>query len=306
MILVFGSLNADLVFPVETLPKPGETVLGTHYLTVPGGKGANQAVAAGRFGAKTMMAGMVGDDAFGAVAITELEASNVDTSLIGRSEMPTGCATICVDVAGENQIIVASGANREAHAGLVPDDYLRRDTTVLLQMEIPTNENWHLAERAKARGARIILNNAPASAIPHEVWPVLDIVICNELEVIAAAERFDFDGRDPVAAAEAVNTQAGTSLIVTLGGDGAVALADGERWRVAALPIEPVDTTAAGDSFVGAFAAGLDEGFDLPTALHRASIAGALACLTTGSMPAIARRADIDARRNDLMPPVRF
>jgi ribokinase len=304
MILVFGSLNADLVFPVETLPKPGETVLGTHYLTVPGGKGANQAVAAGRFGARTMMAGMVGDDAFGAAAIAELEASNVDSSLIGRGETPTGCAAICVDAAGENQITVASGANLDAHAGQVPDDHLGPDTTVLLQMEISLQENWRLAERSKARGAWVILNNAPAAAIPDNAWPNLDMVVCNEPEIIAAAEHFGFIGRDPVAAAESVNRQTGTSLIITLGGDGAVALADGERWRVAALPIAPVDTTAAGDSFVGAFAAGLDEGLNLPTALHRASIAGALTCLAAGAMPSIAYRADIDARIADLALPV--
>jgi ribokinase len=171
-------------------------------------------------------------------------------------------------------------------------------------MEISLQENWRLAERSKARGAWVILNNAPAAAIPDNAWPNLDMVVCNEPEIIAAAEHFGFIGRDPVAAAESVNRQTGTSLIITLGGDGAVALADGERWRVAALPIAPVDTTAAGDSFVGAFAAGLDEGLDLPTALHRASIAGALTCLAAGAMPSIAYRADIDARIADLALPV--
>lgn len=304
MILVFGSLNADLVFPVETLPKPGETVLGAHYLTVPGGKGANQAVAAGRFGARTMMAGMVGDDAFGAAAIAELKAASVDTSLIGTGDTPTGCAAICVDAAGENQIAVASGANRTAHAGLVPDDRLGPDTTVLLQMEIPLAANWRLAMRAKTRGARVVLNNAPAAAIPDDIWPALDTVICNELEITAAAERFGHTGGDPLAAAAALKAKLETTLIVTLGSAGAVALAGDERWRVGALAIEPVDTTAAGDSFVGAFAAGRDEGFDLPAALHRASIAGALTCLTTGAMPSIAHRADIEARIGDLALPV--
>ncbi len=303
MILVFGSINADLVFPVETLPKPGETVLGADYLTVPGGKGANQAVAAGRFGAPTRMAGMVGDDDFGRAAVAELHAAKVDAALVATGGAPTGCAAICVDANGENQIAVAGGANRTVHAGLVPDDALGPDTTVLLQMEVPLEENWRLADRAKAAGARVILNNAPAAHIPDDIWPVLDYVICNELEIAAAAERFGITGRDPEDAADALRAKVPTALVVTLGSDGALALAHEAKWRVGALKIDPVDTTAAGDSFVGAFAAGLDEGQDLPDALHHASVAGALTCLAAGAMPSIADRAAIDARLGELSPP---
>ena len=182
MIVVFGGLNMDLVFPVQHLPRPGETVLGTRYQTVAGGKGANQAVAACRAGAATAMAGCVGQDAFGDLVVEELRAAGVNGSAIGRVDEPTGCAAIGVDSAAENQIMVASGANLRARADQVPDSFLTPETTVLLQLEVTIEENWRLLARAKSAGARTVLNAAPAHPIPGHVLADLDALIMNEHE----------------------------------------------------------------------------------------------------------------------------
>ena len=179
MIVVFGGLNIDLVFPVARLPRPGETVLGQSYQIVAGGKGANQAVAASRAGAATRMVGAAGNDPFGARVTEELAATGVDVTGVIRVDRPTGCAVIGVDDAAENQIMVASGANLEARANQAPDEWLTPDTTVLLQLEVNLDENWHLLRRAKAHGARTVLNTAPAQAIPSEVLGLLDILIMN-------------------------------------------------------------------------------------------------------------------------------
>src|SRR5436305_1801236 len=165
MILVFGSINIDLMVPVPELPHPGETVLGGDYQLLPGGKGANQALAACRAGASVTMAGAVGNDGFAAAALELLRRDGVDLGLVRRVERPTGCAAIMVGESGENLIAVAPGANTEAVASAVPDEVLGSGTIVLCQMEVPVAETAALTRRAAARGARIVLNLAPALAI---------------------------------------------------------------------------------------------------------------------------------------------
>src|SRR5215471_8926917 len=162
MILVFGSINVDVVVPVRHLPRPGETVLGDDYAILPGGKGANQALAAWRDGARVMMAGAVGNDDFAAVALAGLQHEGIDLTMVQRVARPTGCASIMVGADGENLIAVASGANTDVRADAVPDAVLGPGTLLVCQMEVPTAENAALLRRACVLGARTILNLAPA------------------------------------------------------------------------------------------------------------------------------------------------
>jgi ribokinase len=173
MILVFGSINIDLVFALPSLPRPGETVLGNGYRSVPGGKGANQAVAASRDGAKVSMVGRVGRDGFGEMMRASLREAGVDVSGVLDSDGPTGCAAVCVDGEGRNLIAVAGGANLLARAANIPEALLTPETTLLLQLEVPVPEVQAAARRAKAKGARVILNLGPALKLPLSTswWP---------------------------------------------------------------------------------------------------------------------------------------
>src|SRR5690349_735828 len=180
MVVVFGSINVDLIVPVPRLPFPGETVLGGDYSLLPGGKGANQALAARRAGAQVIMAGAVGEDAFADAALELLRRDGVDLDLVRRGAQPTGCAAIQGGEAGENLIAVAPGANRDAMASAIPDAPLGPGTTVLCQNEAPIAESAALLRRAGARGARSMLNLAPAGPIPAGLLGELDFLIVNE------------------------------------------------------------------------------------------------------------------------------
>lgn len=296
MILVFGSLNMDLVLAAAAIPRPGETVIGEGYRTLPGGKGDNQAVAASRAGARVAMAGAVGDDAFGRTLTGNLRREGVATDLVAVADRPTGIAMITVDPAGENAISVAAGANLSVAASAVPDAALTPETTLLMQMEVRQEENWALLRRARARGVRTVLNVAPAAEVPVEALEALDVLVVNQHEATAVARHLGLPADGPVdGTARALSGRAGLTCVVTLGGDGALAVADGALWRVAALPVEPVDTTGAGDTFTGVFAAGLDAGLALGETLRRASVAAALACRGWGAQDSMPRAADIDA-----------
>jgi ribokinase len=305
MIVVFGSVNIDVVVPVERLPRPGETVLGPAYRLVPGGKGANQALAARRAGGAVHLIGRVGRDGFSDVALADLREAGVDLSALLADELPTGCALIPVDGEGQNLIVVASGANRLATESQVPDALLDSSAVVVLQMEVPLAENWRLVRRAKARGARVLLNCAPVALVPHGSLAALDWLVVNEseAELLARSLNLAFDG--PREAGRAIARSVGITVIVTLGGEGAVAYAGAAAWAIGALPIKPVDTTAAGDAFVGGFAVAMADGADLPTALHWASVAGGLACTVAGAQPSLPTKAMIDARLADLTLPQR-
>ena len=291
MIIVFGSINVDLVARVAALPGPGETVLARNYSAVAGGKGANQAVAAARAGAAVRMIGCVGRDGFAWTALSLMRDCAVDVSAVEVVDEPTGCAMIGVDSAGSNQIIVASGANRLVRAAQLDDELLAPDTTLLLQLECDLEETWAVIARAKARGARVILNCAPAASVPPDVAASCDVLVMNEIEAVMLAERSD----DPVASARALAAAWGVTTVVTLGADGARAFEPGAAWRIGALAVEAVDTTAAGDAFVGVLAAALDAGEALAGALGQASVAGGLACETAGAQPSLPGRAAIDA-----------
>ncbi len=304
MITVFGSINVDLVVQVPNLPGAGETVLGPGYDVTPGGKGANQAVAAARAGAEVRLVGCVGNDSFADVALAELRGAGVVLDGVRRDRRPTGCAFISVDRAGQNQIVVAQGANgglRERH---LPDDWLDPATLVVLQMEVPLAENWALVTRACARGARTLLNAAPAAPIPGLALAALDWLVVNENEALVLARRLGTEGSDAESAGRTLAHALGITTVVTLGSSGAVAFQRAAAWRIGTLPVAPVDTVAAGDAFVGAFAAALDKGQELPDALRRASVAGGLACLKQGAQTSLPDAASIEARLGELAPAV--
>jgi ribokinase len=287
MIIVFGSLNVDMVLPVESMPRPGDTLLCPEYKLHPGGKGANQAVAAAHMGADVHMFGCVGDDSFSHLCRDSLNASKVQTQYMVTCDKPTGCATICVDARGENMITVASGANLLASSALVPDEMLTDSSILVLQMEVRPEENWQLIERASQRGTRVILNLAPAQAIPDHILKSLSVLVMNQIEATVLALNLGFDIISPTIAARRISSKYGITCIVTLGADGAFAASPQGTWTVQALPITAVDTTAAGDAFVGVFAASLAKDMTLDESLRRATVASGLACTSVGAQTSL-------------------
>jgi len=183
MILIFGSINVDLIVPVPNLPQPGETVLGGDYALVPGGKGANQALAARRAGSEVVLAGAVGPDSFAGIALELLQRGGVDTHLVRVVHRPTGCAAIVVSQAGENAIAVAPGANTSVRSDQVPDESFDANTILLAQMEVPVRETETLMGRVRARGGRCLLNLAPALPIDLRLLSAIDLLVANEGEV---------------------------------------------------------------------------------------------------------------------------
>jgi len=305
MIVVFGSINTDLVIEVASLPRPGETVLAPDYRAVPGGKGANQALAARRAGGEVWMYGCVGNDEFATVALELLERDGVDLSGLARSDKATGCAAVLVAPDGENQIVVASGANRDARMTSVPDRALGPGTTLILQLEVDTAETTALIARARALGARIVLNAAPAAPLPEAALAALDVLIVNQLEATMLAEVVGCPASDAATAARRLVDRLGCLVVATLGHDGSIAIGANETWHVDALPIAARDTTGAGDTFAGVFAGALDGGASVDDALARASVASALACREIGAQQSIPTAAIIDARLGEIDPPRR-
>jgi ribokinase len=300
MLVILGSVNADLLFKVKKLPAPGETVLCPGYEMAPGGKGSNQAAAAAKAGAATRFIGHLGDDAYGPIVRKLLVEAGIDCSGLATSARPTAIAVIGVDESGENAIIVASGANLDTAADQVPDELLGPGTTLLCQNEIRMSETAAILARGKARGARTILNLAPAGPLEPAVLDTLDVLVVNEIEARMAAGTRE---GEPVDLARRLAAEHQLTCVVTLGAAGAVAIGPDGGWQVGSLPIRPVDTTGAGDAFVGVLAAGLDAGLAMPEALHRASIGAGLACLAMGAQSAQPRAAEIESRLGELPPP---
>lgn len=283
MIVCFGSINLDLIFAVPALPVAGQTVLGPDLRIEPGGKGANQAVAAARDGGGVVFAGCVGQDSLADDAMRLLSDSGIDIARVRKVARATGCASICVDAEGRNLIAVASGANLAARASQVEDALLGPGTTLLLQMEVPVHEIEALIRRARQAGCRIVLNLAPAGPLARDALGMLDLLVVNEDEAAALARQ---RGCAPDAAA--LHAALGVGVVVTLGENGLdAATADG-AWRLPAAPVAVVDTTGAGDCFTGVLAGALDRGLPMPEALARATRGAGLCCTragTQGSMP---------------------
>jgi ribokinase len=292
MIVVFGSINLDLVAQVARIPAPGETLAGNSFATMPGGKGANQALAAARAGARVKMFGAVGRDAFAATALANLEASGVDLSGVTAVDDATGVALIHVDAQGENAITVVAGANGRARAAQVPDAVLDSGTTLVLQLEVPIAEVAALVGRAGS--AHVILNAAPAAAFPDSLLRRVGTLIVNESEAMVVGADLRLP-TTPYEFAEAAALRYHCTVVLTLGSKGALAVRDGERIAIAAPSVSVVDTTGAGDALVGALAAALDRGALLRQALAEGVAAGSLACSNHGAQAALPARGAIAA-----------
>ncbi|WP_136657583.1 ribokinase [Nitratireductor sp. XY-223] len=300
MITVLGSINMDLIATVQRLPAPGETVSGNAFATAAGGKGANQALAAGRGGGTVRMVGAVGSDHFAEPALAHLTAAGVDLSAVRTVEGPTGTALILVDSGGENAIAVVPGANGEigetdaarALGAMAAGDHL------LLQLEIPSKATRAALKAAREGGVASVLNIAPLTDDAVDLAADADIVIANETEFerLAGAQGMDKSARED--ALLELHRKSRQTIIVTLGADGVIAAREGALVRAASLPVDPVDTVGAGDTFCGYLAAGLDRGEPFETALRHAAVAGSLACLKSGAQPAIPHRSDVEAALN--------
>lgn len=290
MIVVFGSINLDLIFPLPHIPVAGETVLTPTLSLSPGGKGANQAVAAARDGATVVMVGAVGRDSLATDALGLLKAANVDLTRVIQTDATTGTAAIFVNPGGENTIGVGSGANLLVRADQVENALLSLATTVLLQMEVPVAENEALIRRARAHGARIILNLAPAAPVAPDIFGLLDILVVNEGEAGFVAAHIGCGNT-----AAALHVALGCAVVRTLGGKGCEYAGTDGAIQTPASEVVVHDTTAAGDCFTGVLGAGLDMGLPMRMALRRASAAAALCCTRPGTQSALPNRGETDA-----------
>ncbi|MFD3706005.1 ribokinase [Nocardia sp. NPDC058658] len=276
-VVVLGSVNMDLVTTTARRPAPGETVLGSGFATVPGGKGANQAIAAARSGARVRFLGAIGADAFGTELLATLSAAGIDTTLVRRVDGPSGIATIVVDDTGENSIIVVAGANGRVTDLTTTELAAIADADILLcQLEIPIETVLAAARHALASGTIVALNPSPVAPLPDELWAAVDLAIVNSLE----SEQYSTE------LAQVAH------VVRTLGADGATYLGEDEL-SVAGLAVDVIDTTGAGDAFTGALVATWNQG--APTALNWANTAGALATTRLGASSSIPASAQIAA-----------
>jgi ribokinase len=288
-VVVVGSANMDLVGLAERLPAPGETVLGDDFVMNPGGKGANQAIAAARAGADCTFLGAIGSDAFGVTISARLTAAGVDVSNVRTAYGASGVAVIMVDRAGENSILVSPGANR-TFVNLTPAEraVVAAGDVLLCQQEIPVSTVTEAARAARDGGTRTVLNAAPARELPPELIEVVDLLVVNEVEARAITGR---DKPDVAALLDVV-----PRVVLTLGRAGAwYADRDGRLAQVPSFAVDVVDTTAAGDAFTGALAVAWAEGRDLVEAVRWACAAGAACVRRVGAYQALPARADIDA-----------
>lgn len=295
MIVVFASIILDHVASVERLPGVGETVICPSYQLFPGGKGANQALAARRAGAPVTVAGAVGSDGAAEAALELLKAGGVDLSRVARADLPTGAAFLGVDAKGQNQIIVCAGANMAASAASLADFAWSKDDILLLQRETPEAECLAIATAASAAGARVVLNVAPAGPVAPELLDLLDILVVNEHEAAVLAVSLDWEERDPDLIAKRIDSELGIACIATLGSEGCIGWQNGKRRSLPAPAVKVVDTVAAGDAFVGAFAAALHAGQTFEVALKHGVAAGSLACTLNGAQPSLPFAKDIAA-----------
>lgn len=288
-VVVVGSANMDLVAQVARIPGPGETLLANGFARGAGGKGANQAVAAARAGgARVTMVGAVGRDEDGRTLRAALESDGVDTGTLVQSDEPTGMALISVDPRGENAIVVVPGAN-----GAITelDDAQRAAVAaadvVLMQLEVPMDLLLEAA-RATGEGARLVLNAAPSAAVDDELLDALDVLVVNEHEAKDLAGMEDLDG-----AVSALSARV-SALVVTLGAAGSLVCSGGERMTVPAMAAAPVDTTGAGDTFVGVLGARLAAGDDVVEAARWGAAAAALTVQRPGAQAAIPTHAETE------------
>ncbi len=295
-ITVVGSLNMDLVIRTPHLPAPGETLLGRDYSTAPGGKGANQAVAAARLGGDVVMVGRVGNDDFGRALRANLNAAGVDATYVLSDQAPTGVALITIESAGQNTIVVAPGAN----GNVVREDVDRAKGAItssqvlVAQLEIPLDTVTCALDLGRASHIITLLNPAPAQPLSDQVLSLCDIIVPNETEASALTGIPVADWESAERAARELGRRGVQIVVITLGARGALAWDGGKTTRLPAFPVTAVDATAAGDAFVGAFALARARGLDLPTSLRRANAAGALTTTKLGAQPSLPKEAELE------------
>ncbi len=296
-VLVIGSANTDLVVQTQRLPAPGETLLGGAFFTASGGKGANQAVAAARAGARVTFVARVGSDDFGKEALRGLRRERIDTAYtLADPDLPSGVAFILLDAQGENSIVVASGAN----AALSPVQLdaaapaFDRASICLLQLETPLPTVAHAIQLAAERSLPVILNPAPAQKLPPEVLSGLTLLTPNESETETLTGIRPHTEETARQSAEILRNQGVQTVLITLGARGALLVTDRETRRIPAPEVEAQDTTAAGDAFNGALACALGSGAPLKDAVAFANCAGALSVTRRGAQPSLPARAEIE------------
>ncbi len=287
-IIVVGSLNADLVVRSPRFPAPGETILGEDLATIAGGKGANQAVAAARLGAGVAMIGCVGADTFGATLIENLRQNHVDARHVLRDgSAATGTAIIVVDSNGENSIILSPGANARVSENDIEPATFADAKLLLLQLEIPMEAVLHAARLAQGKRVRVILNPAPAREIPDELLKMADYILPNETELGLLTGMKTTDKSSLEAAGRVLLARGAGNVIVTLGAKGALIMGKHSKHYVPAYKVKPVDTTGAGDAFIGGMAFALLRRKSLKDAVKYGCACGALAATKFGAQPSL-------------------
>jgi ribokinase len=295
---VAGSFMLDLVMRVRQRPAGGETIFAEEFGIFLGGKGFNQAVAARRMGARVAMIGRLGDDEFAGRFRDAMASEGIDASgVVTDPDEGTGVATPLIEADGSNSIVVAPRANMR----LTPEDVRRAAPLIeaadvlLLQLEVPTAASMEAAGIARSAGRSVVLNPAPATPFPKELLRLATLITPNEIEAAALTGVAIHDDASAFEAAERLAARGAGLVVITLGALGAVALAGGVRWYQPAVPVQAVDTTAAGDAFNGALAVALAERRSLADALARANAAGACAVTRLGAEPSLPNREDVDA-----------
>lgn len=293
-ILVVGSLNADLVVRAPRFPLPGETISGQDLAILPGGKGANQAVAAARQGARVAMLGRVGRDSFGPLLLDNLRQNGVDIAHVQADPSATGTAIIVVEAGGQNSIVLSPGANACVTPADVDAFPLQGVDTLLLQFEIPLETVLHAARLGRQNGLRVILNPAPAHRFPASLLADVDILVPNESELQLLTDLPVSDLDSAAAAARTLLAGGARAVIVTLGENGALLVTEKQSAHLPAFPVQVVDTTAAGDAFIGGLAAALLKGDSLEDAVRYGNACGALATTRFGAQPSLPTQAEVE------------
>lgn len=295
-IVVIGSSNTDMVVRSEHLPRPGESVLGGDFMMAGGGKGANQAIAVAQMGHNVIFSAAVGRDMFGDAAVAGYQRFGVDTSYIVRKDSPSGIALIMVDGAGQNSISVALGANNclTAEDVMPALESVSAGDIVLLQLEIPMSTVDACVAVAAAKGAKVVLNPAPAAVVSEQTLSKLYLITPNQTEAQTLTGIEVVDEASATAAAKALTAKGVERVVITMGSQGSLLYEDGVREIIPAHKVSAVDTTAAGDVYNGALCAAIAEGMSLGDALRFATKAAAISVTRAGAQPSVPSREEVD------------